>query len=84
MDAPVMYGALNVIGLAGMQADQMREEQAETAARDDQFLVEQDLHEAAALMGALMPTALATPLSACARTTAISTTSLLEPRSQPS
>ncbi len=31
MDAPVMYGALNVLGLADMQADQMREEQAETA-----------------------------------------------------
>jgi hypothetical protein len=28
MDAPVMYGALNVLGLAGMQADQIREEQA--------------------------------------------------------
>lgn len=36
MDAPVMYGALNVIGLAGMQADQMREEQAETAALSGQ------------------------------------------------
>jgi hypothetical protein len=24
LDAPVMYGALNVLGFAGMQADQMR------------------------------------------------------------
>lgn len=31
MDAPVMYGAVNVLGLADMQANQMREEQAETA-----------------------------------------------------
>ena len=31
MDARVIYGALNVLGLADTQADQMREEQAETA-----------------------------------------------------
>jgi hypothetical protein len=55
MDAPVMYGALNVPGLAGVQADQIqgrkrRKQQAFfacqgmlhkylAAVRDDQFLV---------------------------------------------
>src|ERR1039457_3120064 len=57
------HGAASVLDLADLQAAQMREEQMKTAgflacqgmlhnylaaARDDQFLVEQDLHETAA------------------------------------
>jgi hypothetical protein len=71
MDAPVMYGrsqrprpcrhegqpdaGKKRAETAGFLACRGMLHKYLAAARDDQFLVEQDLHEAAALMGGLLP-----------------------------